>query len=253
MQRSRLLVLALALAAGGAAAWLARSRENTPALPPPPPFAIADVLVARANLDVGHVIQDKDIGWETWPASSANAHVVKKSARPDAIKDFVGSTVRVPISDGEPVRDWQVVLAKGTGFLAAILPSGMRAVSVDIAPDTDAGGFILPNDHVDVILTRKSDANTKFASETILTNVRVLAIDQTVSDKDGEKVILGKTATLAVTPQQTTKLAAARQLGVVSLSLRSLLDSQSPVGGPDEPQAVDEGINLVRFGISTRR
>jgi pilus assembly protein CpaB len=179
--------------------------------------------------------------------------VVKKSDRPDAIKDFVGSTVRVPISDGEPVRDWQVVLAKGTGFLAAILPSGMRAVSVDIAPDTDAGGFILPNDHVDVILTRKSDANTKFASETILTNVRVLAIDQTVSDKDGEKVILGKTATLAVAPQQTTRLAAARQLGVVSLSLRSLLDSQSPVGGPDEPQQVDEGINLVRFGISTRR
>src|SRR5208337_2944661 len=115
----------------------------------------------------------------------------RKSDRPDAIKDFVGATVRSAIVEGEPIRDSNVVLAKGSGFLAAILPRGMRALSVDIAPDTDAGGFILPNDHVDVLLTRKEDENTKFTTQTLLTNVRVLAIDQTIGDKDGQKVIVG--------------------------------------------------------------
>jgi pilus assembly protein CpaB len=252
MQKSRLLVLVVALAAGGAAAWLARNgREQSPAPAPPPPFAIADVLVSKTDLDVGHKIQEKDIGWEVWPASSANSHVIKKADRPEAMKEFVGTVVRAAIRNGEPIHDSQVVLAKG-GFMAAILPPGMRAFSVDITPDTDAGGFILPDDHVDVILTRKGDSNSKFTSEAILTNARVLAVDQTLGEKDGQKVILGKTATIEVSPQQAIKLAGARQLGVVSLALRSLLDSQSPIAGTEEP-GEDKEINLVRFGISTRR
>jgi pilus assembly protein CpaB len=255
MKRSRLLVLVIALAAGGIAAWLASGgRQQAPApAPPPPPVAIAEVLVAKADLDTGHVIQEGDIGWQAWPAASANSHFVRKSDRPDAIKDFAGATVRSAIVEGEPIRDSNVVLAKGSGFLAAILPRGMRAVSVDIAPDTDAGGFILPNDHVDVLLTLKEDEKTNFATQTLLTNVRVLAIDQTIGEKDGQKVIIGKTATVEVTPQQASKLAAARQLGTVSLALRSLLDSQSPTPGPEEAEQVDHGVNLIRYGVSSRR
>jgi pilus assembly protein CpaB len=118
--------------------------------------------------------------------------------------------------------------------MAAILPTGMRAVSTDISPETGAGGFILPNDHVDVILTRRDkDAEAAnggtevHTSETILSNVRVLAIDQTVEEKNGQRVVVGKTATLELSPRQSEHLALAHQLGTMSLALRSLVDSGS--------------------------
>jgi pilus assembly protein CpaB len=255
MKRSRIIVLVIALAAGGVAAMLAsgnRTPEAPTAPPPPPPMATVDVLVAKTDLDTGQTIGEGDVAWQLWPAASANSSFVRKTDRPEAIKDFVGAIVRSPVAAGEPIRDSKVVAAKGGGFMAAILPHGMRAVSVDIAPDTDAGGFILPNDHVDVLLTMapKGGGNTTVVSDTILTNVRVIAVDQTIGDKDGQKVIIGKTATIEVDPRQANTLAKARLLGTISLALRSLLDSQSPT--PEDNQDGGGGINVVRFGVSTR-
>ena len=260
MKRARLLVLLLALAAGGVAAYLAsggRQPEAPKAPPPPPPLATVDVLVAKSDLDVGQVLTDKDIGWQTWPAASAGSFI-KQTDRPDAIKDFVGAIVRSPVTAGEPIRDGKVVTGKGGGYMAAILPHGMRAISLDVAPDTDAGGFILPNDHVDVLLTRRDKTAErlsgieKYVSETILRNVRVLAVDQSVGEKDGQKVVLGKTVTIELDPQQAETLALSRQLGSLSLVLRSLLDSQSPTpeGGQGEPK--DKGVNTVRYGVSSQ-
>ena len=120
--------------------------------------------------------------------------------------------------------------------MAAILPAGMRAISTEISPETGAGGFILPNDHVDVILSRRDKEAEKAAgvevhtSETILTNVRVLAIDQTVEEKNGQRVVVGKTATLELTPQQAETLARAQQMGTLSLALRSLADFRAIEG-----------------------
>jgi pilus assembly protein CpaB len=219
MKPARLVILGVALAAGATAAWLASGRPEAPkAEPPPPPLATTDVLVAKSDLDTGQVIGDGD----------------------------VVSIVRTPVSAGEPIRDSKVVAAKGGGFMAAVLPKGMRAVSLDIAPDTDAGGFILPNDHVDVVLTQRNPTNQKTQSETILTNVRVLAVDQTIGEKDGTKVIIGKTATIEVNPPQIRTLATARQLGTISLALRSLLDAQSPIPIGEEDSG---GIKVVRFGV----
>ena len=155
MRRSRIIVLVIALAAGGIAAMLAsgsRTPAPAPPPPPPPPLATTDVLVAKADLNTGQVINEGDLGWQTWPAASASSALVRKSDRPDAIKEFVGAMVRSPMVAGEPIRDSKVVLARGGGFMAAVLPHGMRAIALDITPDNDAGGFILPNDHVDVIL-----------------------------------------------------------------------------------------------------
>ena len=126
--------------------------------------------------------------------------------------------------------------------MAAILPSGMRAVSTEISPETGAGGFILPNDHVDVILTRRDQEAEKAAgveihtSEIILSNVRVLAIDQTVEEKNGQRVVVGKTATLELSPRQAETLALSRQLGTLSLALRSLVDFERK----DTPDPVEE-------------
>src|SRR5215831_250467 len=115
--------------------------------------------------------------------------------------------------------------------MAAILPSGMRAISVEVSPETGAGGFILPNDHVDVILSRRDRAAERsnggievHTSEIILANVRVLAIDQTVEEKSGQRVVIGKTATLELTPHQSEMLARAKLMGVLTLSLRSIVD-----------------------------
>jgi pilus assembly protein CpaB len=261
MKAARLVVLGVALAAGGVAAYLASGHREAPppAAPPPPPLATVDILVARNDLGRGQVISEGDIGWQIWPQASANPTFVKKSERPDAMRQFVGAIVRIPVASGEPIRDPAVVFQKGSGFLAAVLPKGMRAVSMEISVESDAGGFILPDDHVDVILTRrdklleKLTGMDKIISEAILRNVRVLAIDQTVEEKAGQRVVVGKTATLELTPDQVETLAMSRQSGSLSLVLRALVDSP-----PTGPEGDDDGsgnrrgpINTVRYGVST--
>lgn len=261
MKPARIIVLGVALAAGGVAAMLAsgsRQPEAPKGPPPPPPLATVDVLVAKSNLDTGQVVGATDVGWQTWPAASAGSSFIRKPDRPDAVKDFVGAIVRTPVMAGEPIRDSKVVAGRGGGFMAAILPHGMRAVAIDVSPDTGAGGFILPNDHVDVVLTRRDKAVEKvtgvekFISETVLRNVRVLAVDQNVEDKDGQKVVIGKTATVELDPHQAETLALSKQLGTLSLALRSLLNSQSPT--PEGGDTDDKGkpVNTVRYGVSTQ-
>ncbi len=215
MKAARLVVLGVAVAAGGIAAYLAAGSK---APPPPPPVAAAqpletvEVLVAKSDLSRGQVIESQEIDWQTWPKAAANANFIKKSERPDAINDFVGGIVRVAMLAGDPIRAPDVVMAKGSGFMAAILPKGMRAVAIDISAVTSAGGFILPDDRVDVVLTRrdkaaeKSTGVEKFVSDTILRNVRVLAVDQTIDQKGDSKVALGKTATLELTESQAETL-----------------------------------------------
>ncbi len=259
MRAARLVVLGVAVAAGGVAAFLAsgsRKPAPEPAKAPVVQLATVDVLVAKADLDRGQLLTAANIGWQTWPKAAANGSFITKSARPDAVQKYSGGIVRVPVAAGQPIYDPMVVFAKGSGFLAAVLPKGMRAVAVSISPESDAGGFILPEDHVDILLTRhdkaaeKSSGTEQIVTDTILRNVRVLAVDQTVEDKNGQKVVIGKTATIALTPQQAETLEAAHQIGTLSLSLRSLVDSPSmiPQGGEDRNDK-DAAIHTVRYGV----
>src|SRR5262249_9515833 len=132
-----------------------------------------------------------------------------------------------------------------------------RAISTEISPETGAGGFILPNDHVDVILSRRDKEAEKAAgveihtSETILTNVRVLAIDQTVEEKNGQRVGVGKTATLELAPHQAEALTRAKQMGTLTLALRSITDFNGKDKVADDDAGGHRGINVVRFGVST--
>src|SRR6266481_8421381 len=233
MYTARIGVLILALSAGGVAAYLARGSDNASA-PPEPVVQLqtVDVLVAKSDIGLGQSVNPENLQWQTWPAATASNNFIRRNERPEATKEVSGSIARAPFLAGEPIREPKLVRANGSGFMAAILPTGMRAISTDISPETGAGGFILPNDHVDVILTRrdrdaeKSNGGTEVhTSETILTNVRVLAIDQTVEEKNGQRVVVGKTATLELSPRLSEKLVLARQLGTLSLALRSLVDS----------------------------
>src|SRR6202050_34362 len=256
MKAARIVVLGIAIAAGGVAALLAgRSHEpETPAPQPVQGLETVDVLVAKIDLSRGQVLDPSQIGWQIWPTAAANGNFIRKTARPDAINQFSGAIVRVPIAAGQPIYDPMVVFAKGSGFLAAILPKGMRAVAMDIAPDTDAGGFILPEDHVDVVLTRHDRAQEQangieaLVSTTIMENLRVLAVDQTVEEKGGQKVVLGTTVTLEVTEPQAEKLALAHLQGTLSLTLRSLVDSK-PATADEGEHKIGATINMVRYGV----
>jgi pilus assembly protein CpaB len=258
MKPARIIVLVIAVVAGGIAALLAGRSEP----PPPAPAPVAqlettDVLIANSDIGLGNTVLEQNLRWQTWPAAAAGPNFIRKSERPEAIRDLAGSIARAPFSSGEPIRESKLIKANGSGYMAAILPSGMRAISVEISPETGAGGFILPNDHVDVILSRRDRLAEKSAgveihtSEVILSNVRVLAIDQTVEEKNGQRVVVGKTATLELGPRQAETLALSRQLGTLSLALRSIVDSAK-----DKPETSDEGgrrgsVNMVRFGVTS--
>jgi pilus assembly protein CpaB len=259
MKRARVIVLVIALAAGAIAALLAgRSDPPPPAPQPVAQLETAEVLIANVDIGIGSTVTAQDLRWQTWPAAAAGAHFIRQSERPDAIEQLAGSITRATFFAGEPIRESKLIRATGSGYMAAILPGGMRAVSTEISPETGVGGFVLPNDHVDVILSRRDREAEKVAgvevhaSETILTNVRVLAIDQTVDEKNGQRVVIGKTATLELSPRQVETLALARQMGTLSLALRSLVDFQ---GGAAAPEIDDKsgrgGINIVRFGVTT--
>ena len=140
------------------------------------------------------------------------------------MEQIAGSIARGQFSAGEPIREDKLIKANGSGYLAAVLPAGMRAISTPISPETGAGGFILPNDRVDVVLIRaqKTTAGEVYSSETILSNVRVLAIDQTVEEKNGQRVVVGKIATLALNARNAETLVLSTRLGTLALALRSL-------------------------------
>jgi pilus assembly protein CpaB len=261
MKAARIVVLGIALAAGGLAAFLAGGFGGSPPPPPPaapaPQIATAEVLVAAKDVGIGTALTPDDLQWQTWPATAVNAAFISKKDHPDAIQQYVGGIVRVPMAAGEPVRDNKVIRGKGSGYLAAVLPSGMRAYSTEISAETGAGGFILPNDRVDVILSHRDREAEKVTgvethiSETILTDVRVLAIDQLIQEKDGQHVVVGKTATLELTQRQAELLAVARQTGTLSLTLRSLVDANTKKPAEELMPARNNRLNTIRFGVST--
>jgi pilus assembly protein CpaB len=259
MYTTRIVVLAIALGAGGIAAYLASGSDNKP-LPAEPVVQLqtVDVLVAKSDIGLGQSVNADDMQWQSWPASTASSSFIRRNDRPDASAQIAGSIARAPFIAGEPIREVKLVKANGSGFMAAILPTGMRAISTEISPETGAGGFILPNDRVDVILSKREKnlerpgAPEVVNSEVILGNVRVLAIDQAPKEKDGQNTVVGKTVTLELKPEQTETLARARQSGTLSLALRSIADLNAPdTRSDDRAPKRGDSINVVRFGISS--
>lgn len=261
MKAARLVVLTVAIGAGGVAALLAGRSEKPPETKPDVVAAptTIDILVAKADIPMGSTLSSGNVEWQAWPISASAGNFIRKPDRPGAIENLSGHIARVPFVTGEPIREAKLVDAKGSGFMAAILPSGKRAVATTISPETGAGGFILPNDHVDVVLShrdkeaeKKNGGGEVNVSEIILSNIRVLAIDQNVEEKNGQKVVVGKTATLELSPSQVETLtqAQSQQGGIISLALRSITDA-SAIDAPREKSANKSGVNIVRFGVGT--
>jgi len=259
MNIARIVVLAIALTAGGIAAYLASGSDNKSApTEPVTQLQTVDVLVAKADIGLGQTLTPNDVLWQSWPAAAASGTFIRRNDRPDAANQVAGSIARYSFVAGEPIREAKLVKTDGSGFMAAILPTGMRAVSTEISPETGAGGFILPNDRVDVILSKREKnpdrnaSNDIVISEIILSNIRVLAIDQAPKEKEGTNTVVGKTVTLALKPAQTPILAAARQAGTLSLALRSIADVNQAEVNPDDQPRQRGNINVVRYGVSNQ-
>jgi pilus assembly protein CpaB len=260
MYTARIVVLIIALAAGGLAAYLVSGTDNKPA--PAAPVAqlpTVDVLVAKADIGLGQTLKPDDLQWQTWPQSTASSSFIRRNERPDAQTQIAGSIARSPFVAGEPIREVKLVKADGSGFMAAILPSGMRAVSTEISAESGAGGFILPNDRVDVLLTRRvknalhPELPEIVVSNVVLSNIRVLAIDQAPKEKDGQTTVIGRTATLELKPEQAAQLASSRQAGTLSLALRSIADANAVEIDPnDGANHRSTTINVVRYGVPSQ-
>lgn len=225
------------MAAAAGAGYVAMNMAAPPppqiiAAPAEPQIKLQDVLVATENLGVGAELQQQ-MRWQPWPADSITEGYITRDAEPEAMSELAGATVRLQLFPGEPIRKVKLIGA-GQSFMSSILPPGMRAVATQINAETSAGGFILPNDFVDVIMTRRKQDTSAAASvapfmtETILHNVRVLAIDQAIQeDEQGRKVMVGQTATLELTPAQAEIITVAQQMADrLTLALRSTQDAQ---------------------------
>src|SRR5438046_798315 len=257
MKVARIVVLTIALGAGGVAAYLARGTDAPkPEAQPMAQLPTTEILVARSDIGLGQSVKADDLQWQTWPASTASNSFIRRD-NDDSMKSVIGSIARSPFIAGEPIREQKLVKANGSGFMAAILPTGMRAVSTEISPETGAGGFILPNDRVDVLLTKREKNGDRSGtdvvnSEIILTNVRVLAIDQAPKEKYGQNAVVGKTVTLELKPEQAETLARSRQTGTLSLALRSIADVNAPeINTDDRPSRRGASVNIVRYGINS--
>jgi pilus assembly protein CpaB len=261
MKFARVAVLGVALAAGGGAAWLASGTtapEPTASAPPPAQLATDEVLVASKDLPLGSLLVETDLAWQAWPKDAVSKGMIRKSDGGNAIEDAKGSVSRGNFFEGEPIRREKLVKGPNSGFLSAILPTGFRAVAINIDAQggTTAGGFILPNDRIDVIRTFRDQDQSKitgtdvYTSETILSNVRVLAIGQNVQEKNGERVITGSNATLELDPKQAETVVLAQRIGQLSLSLRSMVDASKVK--EDFSHDDHDAITVVRYGVAAR-
>ena len=266
----RIGILALALVAAGLAAFLVRTlvSSDTPqqvSAPQPVEQPMAEVLVAAQTITIGQRVGKSDLSWQRWPETAVASTFITRGKQPDAQDVYAGAIARGQLAQGEPVSAAKLVSFGNAGFMSALLSPGMRAISTKISPETGAGGFILPNDRVDVIVTRRfrggSEADgggESFRSSTILRNVRVLAIDQTFAEAEGEQVVVGKTATLEMLPEQAEAFALGEASGSISLSLRPLADLAGGSKVPETVVANGEGrsastrstgtVRLLRYG-----
>lgn len=258
MKPARVIILSVALLAAGAAAFLALKLTGRERVVQMQAETIVqkepsiNVLVAGANLPVGSRLTEESMRWQGFPESGVVEGFITEANRPKAMEEFKNAIVRLPIFEGEPIRPEKIADANSS-ILSSLLPSGKQAVATEITVSTSAGGFILPNDRVDVIMVKKVEDNS-FQTESILTNIRVLAIDQQIQEKDEEKTVVGTTATLELNPDQAKVIAVAQQMADrLTLALRSVADAQEPDALVAKHLLSGEGndgaIQIIKSGV----
>jgi pilus assembly protein CpaB len=235
MSTRQIAVLAVALIAAVAALFLVRGMATRPAATEKAEVTQAapglPVLVAAKALEPGDATAPGDIVWINFPQEAVGEAFIQQTTMPNATTDYVGAVARVAIAKGEPITTGKLVKPGEQGFMAAMLTPGYRAVSIPITAQTAAAGFILPNDHVDVLATRRvqvqagGQSRDEVRSDVILQNVRVLAIDQKFKTEAGGGApapMTGGVATLELSARDAEQLAMAGKMGDLALVLRGI-------------------------------
>lgn len=278
MSPVRILILVVAAVAAIALAFLVRGalspKPAAPVTVAAPAKAVKQVLVAKRDLAVGTRLTATDFGWQDWPADTINAAYITDGAAAEApptgaagaardvaktannlfggaaIESRVGAIVREAILSGEPIIDRKLVRGGEGGFMAVVLQPGMRAIAASVTVDTSAGGFILPGDRVDVMQSHEVnvDNSRSFATQTIVRNVRVLAIDQTATPPDKDKSMVGATATLEIPAGVAESFLSAKAGGNMALALRSYADTAGGAAGGVPARAAQTGVRINRGG-----
>jgi pilus assembly protein CpaB len=290
MKPARIAVICIAAVSAIGLAFVVRAMGSSSGEPaavasaaPVPAKPSTKILVAARDLAPGQRLVDADLEWKDWPADEVNpafitdgstpgastsanpqnavARVTRTAtelARGGAEADYFGSVVREPILAGEPIVVRKIVRAGDSGYMAAYLDPGMRAMAIGVSVETAAGGFILPGDRVDVIVTIEQEdggaadeGRAKYASRIVMQNIKVLAIDQSTRAGDDQQAVVGATATLEVAPNDAEVLALAKAAGNLSLVLRSYADTAGPSGrvsNPVTPAGQSPAIRVFRGG-----
>ncbi|MGE0747667.1 MAG: Flp pilus assembly protein CpaB [Rhodospirillales bacterium] len=242
MQSRTLIFALLALLIGGGTAyfvhsWLSAQKQQPiqVAKAPPPPVGKM-VLVASKNLPAGSFIKPDSVRWQPWPEGGVAPTYALRGAR--TAEEFHGAVVRQGITAGEPVTDMRIVKPNDRGFLAAVLAPGMRAISVAVNATSSVSGLVFPGDRVDLILAHRfrageEDGGQRKATETVMRNLRIIAIDQKTNDQENKPQV-AKTITFEVSPKQAEEVTLAAELGKLSLALQSIAaeDGEEPNAKP---------------------
>lgn len=263
MKPARIALLMVALVTGGLAAFLA-TRGEAPATRIVETTQIQQeakrqVLVASVNIGVGQRLSTSLVSWQDWPDGAVRPEYITSDVIPDAPTQMIGTVARFEIFEGEPIREAKLVRSD-QGYLSAVIAPGMRAVSVGVTSISGAGGYIIPNDRVDIIRTKRS--STGADTQTILANIKILAIGKRLGEtgasaghpdpEDPQSQVFGdeEVATLELTSGQAEVIIGAASEGKLTLVLRSVADF-----APDENdgllQASNQPIRLIRFGVET--
>lgn len=273
MSKMRLVALVGAVVCAIVAGVLAKNMLNSRSQQPEAAVAqkteTSDVLVATKDFQMGDKLTE-GLAWKAWPKDSVTELMITRDRRPDALKELATALVRMPVFKDEPVISKKVVVPGAGGFMSANLPKGMRAEAVAISTKSSAGGFILPNDRVDVILTKKNPSQQNGAaivkSETVVSNVKVLAVNQVFKQaNEGDQVTVdkGETATLELTPEQAEVMATVQSSGELSLVLRSIAENDGKSEEEIQPVLADKYQNkpnrniisepmIIRAGVESR-
>ena len=258
----RIIVLLVAVVVAGATAMYARSwiegqQNNIAVVAAPAPEEVYEVLVADANLPAGTFVKPQHLRWQRWPTDDVpDTYVLKGSRTEDTM---VGAVVRRGIAEGAPITDGSVVKPGERGFLAAVLAPGMRAVSLPINATSSNSGLIFPGDRVDLILTQTLEAadgtSSRRVSETVLRDIRIIAMGVEISDEPSEETNheKAKTATFEVDPRDAEKITLVGELGKLSLSLRSLADGHAEGPPADEEESYTWDLDVSRVLRSDHR
>lgn len=261
MRPARIILVVVALVAGGLAAFLVMRMGRAPAPSTEVVTQLVEeqktqILVAKAPIGIGERLKPDTVEWQDWPEGAVRPEYVTISAMPDAPAELTGAVVRFEFFPGEPIRE-QKLVRSDQGYLSAVLAPGMRGVSVGVTAASSAGGFVVPNDHVDVLLTTATASGQQ--SEVVLSNVRVLAIGKRLGEMGAsgggenagadsptpETFDNNAIATLELTPGQAEALVNASTRGQLSLTLRSVADFSA---GTQRPASTSQAVRVIRFG-----